>query len=168
MSISLTASWKLFRIACIIQMVLVAFQSMLGVAGIFYRKKIIFPLTEAIAYGFIFIFVYMGLSLLNYNYPDTPLSNTQRKYFNWLFLINVLLVAYLFGQFITEAKFVFLLFRFVTGGFLNYASFMSWFLVDLVIFVLHIVFLVGMYQLRRSIYQNTMNNWYNQFDAENK
>jgi hypothetical protein len=164
----LPSSWKLFRIACIVQMVLVALQLVLGVSGIFYRKQIIFPLTEALAYGIVFIFVYTGLSLLNYNYPDSPLTTSQRRNFNWLFLINFLLIAYLFGQLLTAARWIIPFLPFIKGGFLRYLSVVSWLLIDLAIFVLHIIFLLGMYQLRRVIYQNTMNSWYNQFDEEKK
>jgi hypothetical protein len=164
----LSSQWKAFRICCIIQMVLVAFQMMIAVAGIFYRKQSIFPISEAIAYGLIFFFVYMGLSLLNYNYPDTPLTPRQKRNFNWLFLINFLLVAYLFGQLLKEWRVVIPWIALVEGSFFNYLSLVAMLVMNLVIFVLHLLFLGGMYQLRRVIYQNTMNNWYNQFEDEKK
>ena len=168
MTIGLTPSWKLFRIACIIQLVLVAVQLVLGISGIFYRSQVIYPITEAVCYGLIFVFVYMGLSILNYNYPDTPLSNAQRRNFNWLFLLNFLLIAYLFGQLVTEVKYVFPWLPYVTGGLIMYLRFISTLLLDLFIFLLHLVFLVGMYQLRRAIYTNTTKSWIEQFDEENK
>jgi hypothetical protein len=168
MSTGLTPSWKLFRLCCIIHMVLVALQLMLGVSGLFYRSKIIFPLTEMLAYGVIFIFIYMGLSLLNYNYPDQPLSPRQRRNFNWLFLVNFLLVAYLFGQLIVEWRRVIPWITLVEGSFRDYLSLLTMLIMNFVIFILHIVFIAGMYQLRRVIYQNTMNNWYSQFDEEKK
>lgn len=161
-------SWKVFRFFCIIQMVLVALQLMLGVSGMFYRKQLIFPITEAIAYGIIFIFVYMGLSLLNYNYPDVPLTPKQRRNFNWLFIINFLLVAYVFGQFLSEWRVVVPWLMLVEGSLANYLSLIAMLVTDGVIFILHLVFLGGMYQLRRVIYQNTMNKWYSQFDEEKK
>jgi hypothetical protein len=168
MSTGLSPSWKLFRFCCIIQMVLVALLLVLGVRGIFYRSKIIFPITEVLAYGTIFFFVYMGLSLLNYNYPDTPLTPRQRRHFNWLFLVNFLLVAYLFGQLISEWRRVIPWITLVEGRFLNYFSLLTMLIMNFVIFILQLVFLGGMFQLRRVIHQNTVNNWYNQFDDEKK
>jgi hypothetical protein len=168
MSTGLSSSWKVFRLCCIAQMVLVGLQLMLSLSGIFYRTKIIYPVTELLAYGVIFFFVYMGLSLLNYNYPDTPLTPRQRRNFNWLFLINFLLVAYLFGQLISEWRRVIPWITLMEGKFFNYLSFMAGLIMNFVIFILHLVFLGGMYQLRSVIYQNTMNNWYNQFEDEKK
>lgn len=165
---SLSPQWKAFRICCIIQMVLVAFQMMLSLAGLFYRKQLIYPVTEGIAYNLIFFFVYMGLSLLNYNYPDTPLTQKQKRNFNWLFLINFLLIAYLFAQLIAEWRVVIPWITLVEGSFFNYLSLVAMLVMNIFIFVLHLVFLGGMFQLRRVIYQNTMKNWYNQFDEEKK
>lgn len=168
MSTGLTPSWKLFRFCCIIQMVLVALQLMLSLSGIFYRVKIIYPLTELLAYGIVFIFVYMGLSLLNYNYPDSPLTPRQRRNFNWLFLVNFLLIAYLFGQVISEWRRVIPWITLVEGRFIDYLSLVAMLAMNIFIFILHLVFLGGMYQLRRVIYQNTMSSWYNQFEDEKK
>jgi hypothetical protein len=77
------------------------------------------------------------------------------------------LIAFLFAQVVNSwwmAKFVF-----------NKAAFSSksaWFfmtgllLVTWLVFVLHFVFLAGMFKLRRLIYQNTINTWYQQFDQK--
>lgn len=164
----LTARWKLFRICCIVQLVLVALQMMLSVAGLFYRGDIIYPITESIAYGIIFFFIYMGLSMLNYNYPDTPLTPRQKRNFNWLYLVNFLLIAYLFAQVITEWRNVVPLLVITEAKMVHYVSWSSMLIINIVIFILHLVFLGGMFQLRKVIYQHTMNNWYNQFDEEKK
>lgn len=168
MSNGLTTSWKIFRLCCIVQLVLVALLLMLGLRGLFFSLKIIYPITEILCYGVIFFFVYMGLSLLNYNYPDTPLTPKQRKQFNWLFLVNFLLVAYLFGQLISAWRGVIPYITLMQGKFSNYLSILTMPVVEAVVFVLHLVFLGGMFQLRRVIYQNTMNSWYNQFEEEKK
>jgi len=162
----LSTQWKLFRVCCIIQMVLVALQLMLSVVGIFWRKQLVYPITEVLAYGVIFLFVYMGLSLLNYNYPDTPLTQKQRKNFNWLFLINFLLIAYLFAQLIAEWRRAFPLISEINAASGAFLTVFSMLLINLLIFVLHVIFLGGMYQLRRVIYQNTMNSFYSPFDEE--
>lgn len=163
----LSPQWKLFRVLCIIQLVLVAFQMMLSVSGIFFRPRIIYPITESIAYGVIFFFVYIGLSMLNYNYPDTPLTAKQKRNFNWLFLINFLLIAYLFAQLIAEWRRVpWTYLSDATTSFL--ISFLATLVLALLIFIGHLLFMAGMFKLRRVIYQNTMNGWYKQFDEEKK
>lgn len=164
----LPAKWKLFRVACIIQMVLVACQLMLSVTGLFWRKQLVYPITEIIAYSIIFFFVYMGLSLLNDNYPDTPLTPKQKRNFNYLFIVNFLLIAYLFAQVIAEWRRVVPYLFEMELTIRSYIILSAMLAMNLVIFALHLVFLVGMFNLRRAIYRNTMHTWYNQFDEEKK
>ncbi len=164
----LSPQWKFFRILCIIQMVLVAFEMMLSVSGIFFRTKLIYPITETLAYAVMFFFVYMGLSMLNYNYPDTPLTAKQKRNFNWLFLVNFLLIAYLFAQVIVEWRRVIPWISLIEGRTIDYISVLTTLLLTMLVFVLHVIFLGGMYTLRRVIYQNTMDGWYRQFDEEKK
>jgi len=168
MSNGLTTSWKLFRVCCIIQLVLVALLLMLGLRGLFFSLKIVYPITELLCYGVMFLFVYMGLSLLNYNYPDTPLTPRQRRNFNWLFLINFLLIAYLFGQLVSEWKLVVPWITLVKAKYSDYLSALTMLVINILVFVLHVVFLGGMFKLRRVIHENTMNSWYNQFEEEKK
>ena len=149
-------------------MVLVALQLMLSVSSIFWRKQLVYPITESLAYGVMFVFVYMGLSILNYNYPDQPLTPRQKRNFNWLFLINFLLIAYVFAQLLVEAKGVFPIIFEIEAPLRLYLIWVALLLVNLLIFVLHLVFLGGMYKLRRIIYENTINQWVSQFDEEKK
>lgn len=164
----LSPRWKFFRVCCIIQMVLVALQLMLSVSSIFWRKQLVYPITETLAYGVIFVFVYMGLSILNYNYPDNPLTPRQKRNFNWLFLINFLLIAYVFAQLLVEFKGVFPMIFEIEAPLRTYLLLGALVLINLLIFVLHLVFLGGMYKLRRIIYENTVTQWVNQFDEEKK
>src|SRR4051812_37276640 len=94
----ITTSWKIFRAVCIVQMILVAFQGMLSFSSLFYKTHILQSLISAVAYAFVFLFVYQGLSILNYNYPDIPLTVKQKRSFNILYLVNFLLIAFLFAQ----------------------------------------------------------------------
>lgn len=164
----LSPRWKLFKVCCIVQMVLVALQLMLSVSSLFWRAQLIYPITESVAYTLIFIFVYMGLAILNDNYPDVPLTPKQKRHFNWLFLLNFLLIAYVFAQLLVEWKGVFPIIFEIEAPLRTYIMLISLVTINLLIFILHLVFLGGMYKLRRTIYENTVNQWVNQFDEEKK
>lgn len=161
-----TSFWKLFRVLCIVQLILVAFLGVRSFGLIFTRNSTLLYLVNTIAYTMVFLFVYQGLSILNYNYPDQPLSTKQKRAFNLLYLINFVLIAFLFAQVVNDWWMV----RFVfdptiaknTGWYVMTAFLlMSW-----VIFIIHLITLGGMFKLRRHIYQNTVNTWYDQFDQQ--
>jgi hypothetical protein len=160
--------WKLFRTICIVQLILVAFKGMLAFGEVFYQSNVVVGIIGIIAYTLVFIFVFNGLSMLNYNFPDIPLSPKQKRWFNILYLINFILIAFLFAQVVNS--------WWMTGFVFDKTSFSSnksaWFfttallLVSWLVFIIHFVFLAGMFKLRRLIYQNTINTWYQQFDQK--
>lgn len=158
----LTTGWKLFRLVCIIQMIIVAFELILSVGGLFGKEFIVFSFITSVAYLLIFVFVYQGLSLINYNYPDTPLSVRQKKIFNWLFLLNFLLIALLFGQIVNEWRALPIpeLFQLSVSDILYFGFPL---IISVLLFIFHIIFLIGMYNLRRLIYHNTIETWQEQF-----
>jgi hypothetical protein len=97
-----------------------------------------------------------------------PLSPKQKRWFNILYLINFILIAFLFAQIVNSwwmTQIVFDKATFTSNkGTWFYATgllLVSWF-----IFIIHFVFLAGMFRLRRFIYQNTINTWYQQFDQK--
>ena len=159
-----TTSWKIFRAVCIVQLILVAFKGMLAFSELFYKSQVIISIIDTIAYGLVFLFVYQGLSMLNYNYPDVPLSIKQKRSFNVLYLINFLLIAYLFAQVVNTWWLLPFVFR--INNSVRYYSYTlaALFLFSWVIFIIHLIFLAGMFRLRRLIYQNTISSWYQQFD----
>lgn len=164
----LTTSWKIFRSVCIVQLILVAFKAMMSFGQVLFRGNALVGLINVVAYALVFVFVYHGLSMLNYNYPDVPLSQKQKRWFNILYIINFILIAFLFAQVVNSwwmLKFVFDTETY--QGFKRY-----WFtitahlLFSWVIFIIHFVFLAGMFRLRRFIHENTINTWYEQFDQK--
>jgi hypothetical protein len=161
-----STSWKLFRAVCIVQLILVAFKGMLSFSELFYKTKIFVSIINTVAYAFVFLFVYNGLSILNYNYPDIPLSAKQKRSFNLLFLANFLLIAFLFAQVVNTWWLLPFVFR--PDSLSNYYWFTltALFLFSWFIFIIHLVFLAGMFRLRRLIYENTIGNWYHQFEKK--
>lgn len=167
----LTTGWKIFRVACILHMIAVGLQLIFYIGVLFNNWHHFYPWFSTVVYGFIFIFVYQALSLLNYNYPDTPLSPAQKRGFNWLYFVNFISITFLFADVIRESRSTL---PFLTNE--DGLSLLSYLLIGfslihaLVIFILHIVFLGGMFNLRRLIYKNSVENWQQQFsdDAEDK
>ena len=160
-----TTFWKFFRVICIVQLILVAFNGIFSISNLLFTRHILVSLVNIAAYTLVFLFVYHGLSILNYNYPDVPLSQKQKRSFNILYLINFILISFLFAQVVNS--------RWIAGYALS-ADFIKkywfWLTVQFVfpwlIFIIHLVVLIGMFGLRRTIYQNTINTWYEQFDKK--
>jgi hypothetical protein len=163
----LPISWKIFRIICILQLLMVATKIMLAISRLFAGQRFFVHGLEIIVYILMFVFLYQGLSLLNYNYPDIPLTDKQKRQFNLLFLVNFLVIAFLFAMVVSEYRLMMPLFVFVTDSFKASLAVSSYFLFTTLVFLFHLVFLFGMYTLRRGIYQRTIDTWYHQFD-ENK
>jgi hypothetical protein len=162
----LTTGWKLFRIICIVQLVLVAFQGMLTISGLFGAKHIIMGLIELIVYTCVFVFVYNGLSMLNYNYPDIPLSPKQKRSFNLLFLFNFLFIAFLFARVVNTWDIFFILFEADNLTIKNWFITIVYYISPWFVFIIHLIFLAGMFKLRRLIHQNTISGWYQHFDKK--
>lgn len=162
----LSTSWKFFRIVCIVQLVLVAFQGMLSFSGLFSRKSAVMSIIELVVYTFVFVFVYEGLSLLNYNYPDVPLSTKQKRSFNFLYLANFLFIAFLFARVVNTWWIVPFILKTKNLSAFNWFYIIVLFAFSWFIFIIHLVFLGGMFRLRRLIHQNTVTGWYEQFDKK--
>jgi hypothetical protein len=125
-------------------------------------------LIGVISYTLVFLFLCQALSILSENYPDTPLTVSQKRRFNLLFLINFILIAFLFAKTVNVWRII---------PFINMASIMRsnlffnllfFIFQSIVVFIFHLLFLYGMYRLRQLIYQNTVAGWYQQFDAQDQ
>src|SRR5215831_5114741 len=160
----LSVSWKIFRVLCILQLLMVATRMMMSLSRLFLGHQVLLHLIEIIVYALVFIFLYQGLSILNYNYPDIPLSDRQKKRFNILFIVNFLLISFLFGEVVSEWRVLAPVIGFVSDEFKTLLSLSTFFLLTAIMFIFHLIFLAGMFKLRRAIYQRTTNSWYQQFD----
>ncbi|RYF96384.1 MAG: hypothetical protein EOO00_02850 [Chitinophagaceae bacterium] len=152
----LPGKWRIFKAVCIIQMTLVLLMLLISVSGVFYGDNVAWRLFETVCYGLMIAFLYLGLNILNDNYPDNSLSNRQRRSFNLLFLANFLMIAFLFAKVIVQ-------WRYATGLLSNYeltARGKLMVLVPLIIaiavFIVNIFYLAGMYRLRLQIHANTL------------
>jgi hypothetical protein len=163
---SFTTSWKIFRAVCIVQLILVAFKGILSFSQLFYQKNMLISFIDLIAYAIMFLFIYHGLSMLNYNYPDIPLSPKQKRSFNYLYLLNFILIAYVFAQVVNNWWLVPFVFNSGNMSKSYWLTMTALLLISWIIFIIHLVFLAGMYILRRFIHQNTISTWYEQFEQK--
>jgi hypothetical protein len=161
-----TTSWKIFRAICIVQLILVAFRGISAFSQLFYKGNKLINFIDTIAYALVFVFVYQGLSMLNYNYPDVPLSPKQKRTFNILYLINFILIAYLFAQVVNTWWLVLFILEAGNNGRFNIWLLIGPIALSWIIFIIHLIFLAGMYRLRRFIHQNTISSWYQQFEQK--
>lgn len=162
----LTLRWKLFRLMCIVQLIMVLLCLVLDIAHLFSGGTIWSGLVNVIGYGLVFLFLCQGLTILNDNYPDTPLSLSQKRRFNWLFVVNFLLIAFLFSKVVVVWEILpFLGISDITKSYIFY-NLIFLLMKTVFIFVAHLLFLFGMYRLRQLIYRNTVDGWYQQFDQQ--
>lgn len=161
-----TTFWKIFRVLCIVQLILVAFLGVRSFGLLFTRDNVLLYFVNTIAYTMVFLFVYQGLSILNYNYPDQPLSPKQKRVFNLLYLINFILIAFLFAQVVNDWWMVRFVFDPAIAKSTAWYVMTAFLLMSWVIFIIHLITLGGMFKLRRHIYQNTVNTWYDQFNQQ--
>jgi heme/copper-type cytochrome/quinol oxidase subunit 2 len=114
-----------------------------------------FYFLSMLVFSMVIALAIFGLNLYNNNYPDRPVAGKQKNIFNWLFLINFLFLAFLFG-------FVFSTYGELKGfsKLLNIpftslpSSFIFPFVLDLLNLILQFIILYGLYSLRRTLYRN--------------
>ncbi|HTE24372.1 hypothetical protein [Flavitalea sp.] len=150
----LPGKWRIFKALSIIQMITAIFMLVISIGGIFYGDNFFWRAFEGLCYGLMLIFLYQGFTILNDNYPDTPLSLSQKRNFNILFLLNFLLIAFLFAKVVVQWRFV----RSVITGFTLEPRGQFLVLLPLImatlLFILNVVHLAGMYRLRTMLYEN--------------
>ena len=163
----LPGNWRVFKALIIIQMIMVMFMLVVSIGGIFYGENVFWRGFEGLCYGLMMVFLYQGFSILNDNYPDTPLSLSQKRNFNVLFLINFLLIAFLFAKVVVHWRFV----RSIISGFTleprgQFLVFLPLLMASMV-FILNLVNLAGMYRLRTIIQENNQKKIDDEFINDN-
>ena len=162
--------WKIFKAIAVLQLIFVTFKAFTAFAGLFFEGGVFYSILDILTYGLMLAFVTLGFSVVNYNFPETPLSVSRKRWFNYLFLLNFLLVAVLFAKTINEWTIVRMFdareFVRVSGTSKIYYYFLL--LHNTLIFVLHLYFLFSMYKLRKEIYSNSEEAWVREFKEEPK
>ena len=157
---------QLFRIICILQMLVTVYLGFISLTSLI-RSGSFYYMLEAIFFFLIASLAIFGLNLLHTNYPNRPVMGKQKSVFNWLFLFNFLLLAFLFGVFFSEYRLLNTLREF-SGKPLLSLPFKTLLplLTALTILVFQFIILYGMYTLRIELYVNFNRNKQFEFEEE--
>lgn len=160
----MSIGWKLFRILCILQMLATVYFAITSLIDLLQRGSFYF-FFQAVVFASASLLAIFALNILNNNYPDTPVAGTQKTIFNWLFLLNFLLLAFLFGLVIAEYREVNLLCELTGKSLFSLPSdLFLLFIIYAIILIFQLIILYCLYMLRRQIYINFRRK---KFDFEN-
>ncbi|MBC7849513.1 MAG: hypothetical protein H7Y31_07240 [Chitinophagaceae bacterium] len=163
MMTDMSTAWKLFRVVCVLQLLAIVAQLVISAIGLMTPQTFFYSFTGIVIYTVIFLFVLQALSMINQNYPDTPLSPRQKKKFNWLFILNFAAIAFLFGVVVGEWKTTLPLLAAIKARVGTVLLIGFPLILSIMAFLFHLILLFGMYRLRRTIYHNTIERWQQQF-----
>jgi len=159
----MTRFWLIMlRIICILQTLIAIIQCFTSLFGLLMGDSFML-LLQAIAFGFIAALPILTFTIYNNNYPDKLIEGRQKKYFNRIFLINFLLIAFLFGFVFRDYRDAIL--QSNSMGLGPDLIFFIPFIFSCCILVFHFSILYGLYWLRRHINNNVNRK---QFDFEDE
>jgi len=161
-------NWLLFRIICLFQMMATVFLSFSSLISFLNAGRFAYVL-ETIAFALVASLAIFALNLLNTNYPDKPVAGKQKSIFNWLFLLNFLLLAFLFAHFFADYNGLRVLSG-LTGRSIFSFSFRFWWPVLLfgTTIIFQFIILYGLYILRRLLYLNFYGHRQFEFEGQEK
>ena len=167
----MTRFWLIIlRIVCIIQILMAVFQCLSSFTGLVLNGEFIF-LLQSIAFAFIVILPIITFNISNNYFPDKIIEGRPKKNFNRVFLINFLLISFLFGfvfqNFSDYRNAVKLSHEFsVATKYGPPASYLISIIISCAMLIFHFSILYGHYWMRRYI-NNNVNHKQFDFEEEN-
>ena len=164
----MTRFWLIIlRIACIVQILITVFRCLSSFTGLVLEGEFIF-LLQSIAFAFIAILPIITFNISNNYFPDKIIEGRSKKNFNRIFLINFLLIAFLFAFVFQDFKdyrnSVKFSHEFSIGAvYRPPVTYLISFIISCAILIFHFIILYGHYWMRRYI-NNNINR--KQFDFE--
>ena len=146
--------WTLFRIACILQLVIAVF--MFFSTPMHFEYGIYFSdIAKCLLFLLVMLLAIFAINLLNNNYPDKPVIGSQKKNFNRLFLANFFFLAFLFGFIIAEFRSLQELANRANLSITDLEiGFFKIFIGYILILIFQFMILYGLFVLRRLLYLN--------------
>lgn len=148
--------WKIFRIICIVQLLAASVNALEKIFYVFINFSFS-NIAGLLLFIAIMLLCILGINLVNNNYPEEPVEGRQKKTFNRLFLLNFILLTFLFGFIIAE---IHSLNQFAgnlgTTFFGIPFSLLLMLLVYIAMLILQLIILYRLYQLRLELYSNFM------------
>lgn len=146
--------WQIFRIICVLQTVLTAAAFLFAMINL--RFGSVTSLTRLLIYGLALSLAINGMNILHRNYPDTKIEGSQKSWFNRIYLINVIGVAFLFAFLFADIR---LLqdFKKQFGQYTDYVPVGYYWSISLHVLLLLFQFyiLYGLYGLRMELFMNS-------------
>jgi len=161
----MSVKWKFFGLICVLQLLATAFFSITSFINLL-QLGLFYFLLQTIAFVLMTRLTILALNILNNNYPDVPVGGRQKTIFNWLFLLNFLLLAFLFGLVISEYKNLKVLTNLLDRSIFSLPF--KWllpFFIYSIILVFQFIILYGLYAIRIELYRNFMKK---QFEFEER
>jgi hypothetical protein len=159
----MSLKWKLFRIVCILQMLIASAFTIMGVIH-FFKYPGFSSFIAVILYLVIFLQTVLAVNIINNNYPNVPVTGTQKTNFNRLYLLNFLFLVFLFGMIFAEYRELNQVSVVINKPLFELPVEMFYSIIsDIVVLVFQFIILYGLYELRRELYFNFMKK---QFDFE--
>lgn len=144
--------WKLFRILCALQVVGALVMAMAALVDML--KTFSFLSILSLTHWLLVIgLAGLAISILQRNYPHTPVSGAQKSNFNRLYLLNFLFLAVFFSIIVSEYK--------TLSTLASYAGTEAWkldikfiwpLLVTTLLLIGQFTVLYGLFVLRRELY----------------
>jgi hypothetical protein len=146
--------WKLFRIVCILQMLLSSLFTIMALIELFENSHFS-DFISILLFLLIFLQTILAIHILNSNYPDVPVAGKQKTNFNRLFLLNFLFLVFLFGIIFAEYRNLNTIATFIGKPVFDLPFRLFIYLIGGVItLIFQFIILYGLYELRRELYFN--------------
>ena len=146
-----------FRLICVAQLILAAWYGIIELLNLFSAGEFGY-LVQAACYFFIGWLPVFALSLLSSNYPDKPVVGGQKKVFNRLFIVNFLLLCFLFAFIFDQYRNLSVLAKYTNVSFFGLpVDFYIKFFLYTCMLIFHFLILYGLYHLRVSLADNFAN-----------
>jgi len=159
----MSLKWKLLGLICILQLLATAYFSIKSLITLFQVNSLFF-LFQSVVFVLMSWLSTLTINILNNNYPDKPISGGQKRTFNWLFLLNFLLLSFLFGMVFADYGRLRSIAALIKRSIFSLPfSLLIPLLVNLTLLIFQFIILYSLYSLRRVIYRNFMSK---QFEFE--
>lgn len=150
----MSAKWHFFRIICALQLLCALYFAMDAFASFLNYGRFMAAVT-LISMLLISGLAALGISLLSRNYPATPVQGKQKKTFNRLFLVNILLLVLLFAKVFSILSNLRTLGSFADTNWYQFSLRFTYpFYLSVFILLAQFTILFGLYLLRSELYEN--------------
>ena len=143
-----------FRVICFLQMLSTVYLCFSSLISLFKSGEFYFAVETSFFLLMASLSIF-GITLYSNNYPDKPVVGRQKSVFNWLFLLNFLLLAFLFALFFSSYSQLQSVATLLGRSFFSLpVQLLLTFLIPFSLLAFQFIILYGLYTLRRKLYEN--------------